>query len=109
MTADPEMDPIIDRQRTAATEDEMQQLCYQLQEMVQAKACSIPAWDSPYYRYTSWRWICWPKDGNVKASQLPLDSFVYWIDEDKKKETLDAMREGRSFGETTRVYDQYRE
>lgn len=109
MTADAEMDPIIDRQRNARTEEEMQALCYQLQEMVVAKACAIPGWDSPFYRYASWRWICWPKDGNVKASQLPLDSFVYWIDEDKKKETLDAMREGRSFGETTRVYDQYRE
>jgi microcin C transport system substrate-binding protein len=103
------MDPIIDRQRKAETEDEMQKLCWQLQEMVQAKAVSIPAWDSPFYRYAHWRWICFPKDGNVKMSQLPLDSFVFWIDEDKKAETKQAMREGKSFGEVTHIYDQYRE
>jgi len=109
MVADPVMDPIIDRQRKAETEDEMQKLCWQLQEMVQAKAVSIPAWDSPFYRYAHWRWICFPKDGNVKMSQLPLDSFVFWIDEDKKAETKQAMREGKSFGEVTHIYDQYRE
>jgi len=109
MTADPAMDPIIDRQRKAETEEEMQKLCWELEEMVQAKACSIPAWDSPYYRYASWRWIRWPKEGNLKMSQLPLDTHVFWIDEERKKETIQAMKDGRSYGEVTRIYDTYRE
>jgi microcin C transport system substrate-binding protein len=37
------------------------------------------------------------------------DSFVWWIDEDIKAETLKAMREGRSFGEVNRVFDQYQD
>ena len=49
-----------------------------------------------------------PKDGNVKASQLPLESFVFWIDEDVKKETKKAMAEKRSYGEIIRIFDQYR-
>jgi microcin C transport system substrate-binding protein len=53
--------------------------------------------------------MCFPKDGNLKASQLPLEKFVDWIDEDKKKETLKAMHDGRSYGEVSHVYDQYRE
>jgi len=109
MTADPAMDPIIDRQRDAQTEDEVQKLSWQLAKWVEAQAASIPTWESPYYRYAHWRWVCFPKDGNVKASQMPLDSFVFWIDEDKKEETLEARKKGTSYGEVTRIYDQYRE
>lgn len=109
MTADPEMDPLIDQQRVAPTEDEMQRLCWILEEMVQAKAVSIPGWESPWYRYGHWRWVRWPKDGNLKNSQLPLDTYVHWLDEDVKEETLEAKRSGKSFGETLRVFDQYKD
>ncbi|WP_075086575.1 hypothetical protein [Verrucomicrobium spinosum] len=87
MTADPSMDPIIDQQRVAPTEEEMQRLCWILEEMVEAKAVAIPGWESPWYRYGHWRWVRWPKDGNLKNSQLPLDTYVHWIDEDVKEET----------------------
>ncbi len=109
MTADPVMDPLIDQQRVAPTEEEMQRLCWILEEMVEAKAVSIPGWESPWYRYGHWRWVRWPKDGNLKNSQLPLDTYVHWIDEDVKKETLEAKRAGKSFGETLRVFDQYKD
>ena len=48
-------------------------------------------------------------DGNCKFSREGQDSFVWWIDEDIKKETLEAMRVGRSFGEKSRVFDQYQD
>lgn len=108
MTADPVMDPIIDRQRIASTEDEMQDLSWKLQEMVEALSVSIPAWESPSYRFSHWRWVRWPHDGNLKRSQLPLDTMVHWIDQDVEKETREAMREGRSFGEVIRIFDQFR-
>jgi microcin C transport system substrate-binding protein len=38
-----------------------------------------------------------------------IDAYVWWIDEDIKAETLQAKREGRSFGEVSRVFDQYRD
>lgn len=108
MTADPAMDPIIDRHRKAQTEEEVQQLSWQLAEWVQSQAAAIPAWESPWFRYGHWRWVRWPADGNVKKSQLPLQSYVFWLDEEIRQETLKARSSGKSFGEVTRIYDQYR-
>lgn len=107
MNADPAMDPLIDQYRKAQTEDEVQRLGWQLQQMVEDKCISIPAWESPAYRFGHWRWIKWPRDGNLKKSQLPLDTHVHWIDEDARKETQQAIRDGRSFGEVYRIFDQY--
>jgi microcin C transport system substrate-binding protein len=107
MNADPAMDPLIDQYRKAQTEEEVQRLGWQLQQMVEDKCISIPAWESPAYRFGHWRWIKWPRDGNLKKSQLPLDTHVHWIDEDARKETQQAIREGRSFGEVYRIFDQY--
>jgi microcin C transport system substrate-binding protein len=108
MTADPEMDKIIDEWRKAETEDVVRDLGYKLQEMVHEKCVALPAWESPAYRFGCWRWVKWPKDGNLKNSQLPLDTHVHWIDEETKAETKEAMSQGKSFGEVTRMFDQYR-
>jgi microcin C transport system substrate-binding protein len=51
----------------------------------------------------------WPKDGNLKTTREALDAYVWWIDDDIKAETQKAMREGKSFGESSRVFDQYRQ
>ena len=107
-TADPMLDPIIDRHRKAQTEEEVQQLSWQLAKLIEDRACTIPAWESPNYRYLCWRWLRWPKTGNARKSQLPLDAQMFWIDEDLKRETQQAMREGREFGEVLRVFDKYR-
>lgn len=37
-----------------------------------------------------------------------MESYLYWVDNDVKKETLEAKREGRTFEEVDAVYDQYR-
>jgi microcin C transport system substrate-binding protein len=108
MTADPAMDMLIDQWRKAPTEDEVRSLGYKLQEMVYEKSVSIPAWESPAYRFGCWRWVRWPKEGNLKNSQLPLDTHVHWIDEDLRHETEDALRSGKSFGEVLRTFDQYK-
>lgn len=109
MTAHPELDKLIDQQRKAPNEDEMQRLCWLIEEFVQNLGCQIPTYESPFYRYYHARWMRWPKDGNLKITREATDAFVWWIDEDIKAETLAAKREGRSFGETTRIFDQYRQ
>ena len=109
MTAVPELDLLVDQQRKAPNEDEMQRLCWLIEEQVQELACQIPTWEVPLYRYFHWRWMRWPKDGNCKMTREALDAFVWWIDEDIKAETRKAMKEGKSFGEVSRVFEQYRE
>ena len=41
-------------------------------------------------------------------SREPLDAHMFWIDEDIRRETQQAMKEGKSFGEALRIYDHYR-
>jgi microcin C transport system substrate-binding protein len=108
MTADPALDVLIDKQRLAETEEEVQRLSWQLTQLIHDRACTIPAWEEPFYRYLCWRWLQWPNTGNARASQLPLDEHMYWIDEDIKAETKQAIKEGRSYGEVLRVFDKYR-
>lgn len=37
-----------------------------------------------------------------------MESYLYWVDNDIKKETMEAKREGKTFEEVDAVYDQYR-
>lgn len=108
-TADPELDKLIIQCREAPNEDEVQRLSWIIEEEAQRRATEIPTWEVPLYRYFHTRWLRWPADGNCKYSREGQDSFVWWIDEDIKKETLEAMRVGRSFGEKSRVFDQYQD
>jgi microcin C transport system substrate-binding protein len=109
MTADPELDALIDKHRKAETEEEVQRYSWQLEEMIAARGNTIPAWEASFYRYLCWRWLRWPKTGNARSSQEPLDAHMYWIDEDIKRETKEAMREGRSYGEVLRIFDDFRQ
>lgn len=107
-TADPALDPIIDQHRKAQTEEEVQRLSWQLAKLIEERACTIPAWESPFYRYLCWRWVRWPENGNARKSREPLDAYMFWIDEDLKRETKEASKSGRDFGEVLRVFDAYR-
>lgn len=107
-TADPALDPLIDRHRLAQTEEEVQKLSWELAQLIHDRACVIPAWESPFYRYLSWRWVRWPKNGNARKSREPIDKYMFWIDEDLKRETQEAIRTSRDFGETLRIFDAYK-
>jgi len=107
-TADPALDPIIDQHRKAQTEEEVQRLSWQLAKLIEDRACDIPAWETPFFRHLCWRWVKWPKAGNARMVQQPLDGHVLWIDEDVKRETQEAIRTGRDFGEVTRVFETFR-
>lgn len=108
MTADPALDVIIDQHRNAKTEDEVQELSWKLAKLIEDRGNSIPAWESPFYRYLTWRWVRWPEEGNAKKSQMPLDAHVHWIDEDMKEETLRAMKEDGDFGEKLFIHDDFK-
>ena len=61
----------------------------------------------------SWRWVRWPDCENTRFSPPvvwdPRDTHVLWIDEKIREETLAAMRSGKTFPESTRTIDVYRE
>lgn len=106
--ADPEVDPILETNRNATSMDVVIETSRKLERIFHEEAVWVPAYKRSYYRVGYWRWMRWPDDFNVQMADLPEMSHVYWIDLDIKEETLEARRNGTSFPEVNRVFDQYR-
>ena len=102
-TADPELDLAIRECRTAATEEAAAAAQHRVQQLIYDSAAWVPAWTSDYWRFAQWRWVRWPDTPECRFCPPryydPLDSHLYWIDEDVKADALKARSEGRSFPE----------
>jgi microcin C transport system substrate-binding protein len=116
-TDDPELDKLIDDWRAEFDEDEQARLSRAIERRVWEGAAYIPTWKVPYFRIAYWRWLKWPTPPATKTSDDPVtyamkesDAWdgLYWIDEDAKKETLAAMKEGRTFPPVTSVDKTYK-
>ncbi len=107
--AKPEMDKLLEANRNATTEEDIIRSSHAIEEIIHNEAVWSPGWKKETYRALYWRWVQWPDDFNVRISDEPEMSYVFWIDEEIKKDTQAAMREGRSFPETNRIFDTYRQ
>ncbi len=105
---DPVMDALVEGVRNARSEDTIRDLSYKVERIVHDEALWVPGFQRSFYRQGYWRWVCWPDDFNCRISELPETLNLHWIDEDKKKETLEAKRTGKAFPEQSHVYDKYR-
>ena len=105
--ADPELDPVLERNRSARSWEEVRETSEIIERKVFDEAIWIPAFNRPFFRVAYWRWIQWPEDFNVRLANEPETSHVLWIDQELKEETLRVLREGGKFEEVERVYAQY--
>lgn len=109
---DPEMDRLCEIVRFATTEDELRDASWKIQQIVHDEALFIPALKTSYVRMAHWRWMKWPDTKLFEFSApevyVPMDSYLFWIDEDVKEETLEAKKEGVKFPEKNNIYDLYR-
>lgn len=100
-TAEPALDRAIRDCRSAATEAEAVAAHHRVQQLIADTAAWVPGWTSDYWRFAQWRWVRWPDTPECRFCPPryydPLDSHLYWIDEDMKRDTLKARSEGRSF------------
>ena len=89
--------------KAATTEAEAAAAHHQAQQLIAATLAWVPGWTTSYWRFAQWRWVCWPDEPGCRFCPPryydPLDSHLYWIDEKKKEETLDARNSGESFPE----------
>lgn len=106
--ANPDTDKILEANRNARSEEEVVQTSHRIEEIIHNEALWSPGFKKDFYRYAYWRWVKWPEKHNVRISDEPEMGYVFWIDEETKKETLQAMREGQTYEEVNRVYDDYR-
>ncbi|MBR5894080.1 MAG: hypothetical protein IKZ13_00880 [Akkermansia sp.] len=102
-TASPELDAAILACQAAATEQEAIEAHHRVQELIHEEACWVPGWTTSYWRFAQWRWLRWPdtKEYSFCPPRYfdPLDSHLYWIDEDELRRTMNARSAGEAFPE----------
>ncbi len=106
--ANPVMDALCERHRSATTLEELRALTWEIEQMVYDEGIFVPGTKMPFVREAHWRWLRWPQQHATAACYIPFESYVWWIDADRKKETLDAMRHKRKFPEVLEVKDAFR-
>ncbi len=102
-TASAELDGAILACQTARTVKQAIRAHHRAQRLIAETYAWVPGWTTSYWRFAQWRWVRWPDTPECRFCPPryydPLDSHLYWIDEDVKKETERARAEGRSFPE----------
>ena len=104
----PELDRMIDTYDRSDDLEEMKQLAYKMEEFLYDDASFSPGFVIPYMRTGAWRWLRVPEEGNVKISTQFEEYRLFWIDEDLKKEVLEARKTGKTFPPEVKVFEQYK-
>lgn len=104
----PELDRLIDRYDMSESLDEMREMAYRMEEIIHEDAAFVPGFVTPFYRTAYWRWMQFPEGFDVRFSQDPVGSNLFWIDPELREETLAARRGTESFPVGIHVYDQWR-
>lgn len=107
--ANPQIDRLIEAYRASDDVAAMQQLAFQLEELLYEEAAFIPGFVIPFMRTAYWRWLQWPEDFNVKLARSANQYHLAWINQEVEAATRAARRTGATFPVVDRVYDQYRE
>jgi microcin C transport system substrate-binding protein len=95
--------------RESEDADEKLVLAHKLQQRLHEEAIFVPGWVQGFYRDAHWRWMKYPEDFNVMHSEDQEEYFVHWIDEDLRKETKAARKDGTTFPPEVNVYTKYKE
>ena len=106
-------DQLCEITRTGRTVEELKDAAWKLQHIIHDEAIFVPGYTVDFIRIASWRWVRWPDCETTRFSPPvvydPHEVYVFWIDEEMRKETLAAKRAGKAFPESTRTIDAYHE
>ena len=94
--ANRDLDQLIDRYVASEDAEEMQKLGHRIEEIVFDEACFVPGFVMPFYRWEAWRYIRFPEQFGIKLANEYEEFWVHWMDEDLKKEVLEAKKAGRA-------------
>ena len=104
-TDDPELDALIIEQRDTADYATRIRLAHEIEQRIYDIAAFIPMYKVPYMREAYWRWMKLPEHHGVRMTSYLFDPMtenlrsdgLFWVDEDVKRETLEALASGRTF------------
>ena len=108
---DDRMDQLAVAYRNATSEDELESTAHEMQQIIHDSGVYVPGYMTEFSRVGCWRWLRWPNCEFTEFSPpkvyVPMESYVYWVDEEMKEETLDAKKTGKKFPEVQEVKDRY--
>ena len=108
---DERMDQLAVAYRNATSEDELESTAHEMQQIIHDSGVYVPGYMTEFSRVGCWRWLRWPNSEFTEFAPpmvyVPMESYVYWIDEGIKNETLEAKRTGKKFPEVQEVKDRY--
>lgn len=113
-TDDPELDELIDLYRASLKEEERIDLSKKIQNIIHKTGAYVPTFMVPYVRHAFWRWVELPDFHGTKRSDNLFDPFssntggLFWIDQNKKGETLKAMKKGIAFPSVTVMDERFK-
>jgi len=102
-TDDPKLDELIDTYRASLDEEQRIDISLKIQQAIHETGAFVPTFMVPYVRHGYWRWLELPEFKGTRRSESLFDPFsstfggLFWINADKKKETLDAMKSNKAF------------
>ena len=90
----------------------MRDAAVKLQHIIHEEAVFVPSYTVDFVRVGSWRWVRWPDCEETRfcppVMYEPLEVHVHWVDEEMMDETMAARRDGKTFEEVNRIFDDYR-
>ncbi|WP_394151259.1 extracellular solute-binding protein [Vibrio maritimus] len=107
----PDMDKLIDQYVVEFDVAKKQALSHQIQQKVSEEFLIVPGYMVPYTREAHWRWLRIPENGMTKQTQAMFsvtDIANFWIDDEMRKQTKQAMKKGESFEPVIVVDDTYK-
>jgi len=109
---DPAMDRLIDRYRNSTSEKERVSLAHKIQQKIYDSGAWVPLNTLPFFREFHWRWLKFPDvPGHRESGSVfddPASAGYFWIDEDMKRETKEAVKSGKTFKPVTRIIGKYK-
>ena len=106
--ADREIDALIEKYRSVGTEEELIATAYELEEKLWEHASFVPGFVQGYERAGFWRWVKFPEGFSERDMHYVYEYQQFWIDEQARKETREAMKKGETFPVSIEIHDQYR-
>jgi microcin C transport system substrate-binding protein len=110
-TDNPEIDALIDRYDNSSDVKERAELAKILDMKIHESGEFIPSYYVPYVRHGYWKWIKLPEGHGTRLSDTLFDPMylsLFWIDEEEKTRTLNAMKSNEKFEPVTIVDDTYK-
>jgi len=111
--ADDETDQYCDATRNARTIEELKTNAWKIQQKIHTDAIFSPGWVKNFIRIGTWRWVRWPDTPdtpfNAPIISDPLETYVLWIQEDRRRETRQAIRNHQTFPEVQKIINRFKD